>query len=114
MYGLLQEFDENTDKEPEGAYEKNLAEGEDEYIAAAAIINRSNDIRIENKFTGSPTETMKSSLANLEQLELQVFADIVMGNLPISAFDDFVEEWLKSGGEEITKEVNEWYESVQQ
>lgn len=114
MYGLLQEFDENPDKEPSGAYETDLAQRDQEYIASAAIINRSNDIRIENKFTGPPTETMKSSLANLEQMELQVFADIVMGNLPIDAFDDFVEDWLKSGGEEITKEVNEWYESVQQ
>lgn len=114
MYGLLQEFHENPDKEPSGAYETDLAEREPEYIEAAAIINMSNDIRIENKFTGAPTETMKSDLANLEQLELQVFADIVMGNEPLDAFDDFVEDWVNSGGEKITKEVNEWYESVQQ
>lgn len=114
MYGLLQEFHENPDKEPSGAYEKDLSERDPEYIEAAAIINRSNDIRIEDKFTGPPTETMKAEFANLEQIELQVFADIIMGNMPLDAFDDFVEEWLSSGGEQMTKEVNEWYESVQQ
>ena len=44
---------------------------------------------------------------------MEVFADIVMGNEPIEAFDDFVEEWNSRGGDQITQEVNEWYNSVQ-
>ncbi|WP_163578940.1 extracellular solute-binding protein [Gracilibacillus saliphilus] len=113
MYGLLQEFHENPDKEPSGAYETDLAQRDPEYIEAAAIINRSNDIRIENKFTGAPTETMADQWSNLEQLELEIFADIVMGNVEVDAFDDFVEEWKERGGDQITEEVNEWYDQVQ-
>lgn len=113
MYGYLQEFHENPDAEPEGAYQTDLHQRDPEYIEAAAIINQTNDIRIENMFTGAPTETMQDSWANLEQLEMEVFADIVMGNEPIEAFDDFVEEWNSRGGDQITQEVNEWYNSVQ-
>jgi putative aldouronate transport system substrate-binding protein len=113
MYGLLQEFHENPDKEPSGAYETDLAQRDPEYIEAAAIINRSNDIRIENKFTGAPTETMADQWSNLEQLELEIFADIVMGNVELEEFDSFVEEWKDNGGDQVTEEVNEWYQEVQ-
>ncbi|MBP1969333.1 putative aldouronate transport system substrate-binding protein [Virgibacillus natechei] len=113
MYDLLEEFHE-TDREPESAYEANLANNKPEYIEAAAIVNSQNDIRIENGFTGAPTETMESSMENLERLELELFANIVYGNQPLDAFDDFVEEWKSSGGDQMTEEVNEWYESVQE
>lgn len=113
MYNLFEEFLE-TDREPESAYEANLANNKPEYIEAAAIVNSQNDIRIENGFTGAPTDTMESSMENLERLELELFANIVYGNQPLDAFDDFVEEWKSSGGDQMTEEVNEWYESVQE
>ena len=31
---------------------------------------------------------------------------------PVESFDKFVETWKAGGGEQITKEVNEWYQSV--
>lgn len=30
----------------------------------------------------------------------------------IDAFDKFVEDWYAQGGDKITEEVNEWYQSV--
>lgn len=113
MYSLFEEF-HKTDREPETAYEATLANNVPEYMEAAAIVNEQNDIRIENKFTGASTETMSSSWENLERMEMEIFADIIYGNKPLDAFDEFVEEWKASGGEQVTKEVNEWYESVQQ
>lgn len=60
-------------------------------------------------FLGAPTENMKNSNAYLTKIELQTFADIITGKAGIEAFDKFVEDWNKNGGETITQEVNDWY-----
>ncbi|WP_077624668.1 extracellular solute-binding protein [Sediminibacillus massiliensis] len=112
LYDLLEDFHE-TGREPETPYEHRLADGTDIYKKAGAIVNQQNDIRIENEFSGAPTKTMQAQSEHLEKLEQETFADIIYGNKPVDAFDDFVEQWKKNGGEEITKEVNEWYDSVQ-
>lgn len=44
-------------------------------------------------------------------MESKTFSEIVYGKAPLSDFDKFVEEWKAGGGELITKEVNEWYQS---
>ncbi|BAB04783.1 extracellular solute-binding protein [Halalkalibacterium halodurans] len=113
MYSLLEEFHE-TGREPETGYEAGLAGRDPDYIEAAAIVNRQNDLRIINEFNGPPTPTMVSRSEHLERMEDELFVDIIYGNKPLDAFDQFVEEWRQSGGEAITEEVNEWYESVQQ
>ncbi|MFU1796480.1 hypothetical protein ACM1RC_21655 [Paenibacillus azoreducens] len=48
----------------------------------------------------------------LRQSELETFNKIIYGKLPVSAFDDFVASWKANGGDQVTKEVNEWYQSV--
>ncbi|MNY15806.1 hypothetical protein D3C86_1490380 [compost metagenome] len=63
-------------------------------------------------YTGIPTTTMGKSGAKLATLESEMFTKIVIGNLPITEFDTFVEEWKKNGGNDITKEVNEAYKSM--
>ena len=47
----------------------------------------------------------------LHKLEIETFAQIIMGTQPITAFDEFVTNWSANGGEDITKEVNDWYNS---
>jgi putative aldouronate transport system substrate-binding protein len=34
---------------------------------------------------------------------------IIIGTLPISAFDEFVDRWNRSGGAEVTKRARDWY-----
>jgi putative aldouronate transport system substrate-binding protein len=51
------------------------------------------------------TPTMESKWATLEKLENETFLRIIMGNQPISAFDDFVVKWKELGGDQITKEI---------
>lgn len=58
-------------------------------------------------FYGAPTETMTEKEATLEKMEEEVFTKIIMGD-PISTFDSFVSNWKKLGGDQITKEVNNW------
>lgn len=67
---------------------------------------------IKNMFTGSPTPAMVEYKEYLDTLEMETFSKIIYGSLPIDAFDQFVQQWKSSGGDEITKEVNEWYQSV--
>ncbi|MGN0761938.1 MAG: hypothetical protein ACI4MK_01060 [Aristaeellaceae bacterium] len=49
----------------------------------------------------------------LEKLRVQTYNDIIQGIKPVDAFDDFVDEWLASGGQIITDEANEWFRSAQ-
>ncbi|MCL6459012.1 MAG: sugar ABC transporter, partial [Gorillibacterium sp.] len=74
---------------------------------------RSGDISMNEMFTGAPTKTMKSRGEYLNTQELETFIKIIYGDLPIDEFDKFVATWKSSGGDDITKEVNEWYKTAQ-
>ncbi len=72
-----------------------------------------NQLMVES-FVGAPTATMVERRATLEKMEKEVFVKIIMGAAPIDEFDKFVSDWNELGGADITKEVNEWYASLQQ
>ena len=42
----------------------------------------------------------------------EVMTKIVIGEYPIEVFDEFVVNWYKGGGEEVTKRVREWYAKI--
>lgn len=54
------------------------------------------------------TDSIQKNLPELEELEQQTMLRIVTGERPLDTFDIFVEEWLSSGGEQITEEVNRY------
>ncbi|MDF2671096.1 MAG: extracellular solute-binding protein, partial [Paenibacillus sp.] len=60
-----------------------------------------------DQFIGTPPPAMAQKFANLQKLELEMFTKIVLGSASISEFDDFVAQWKKLGGEEITNELNQ-------
>ncbi|SFE53535.1 putative aldouronate transport system substrate-binding protein [Paenibacillus catalpae] len=49
---------------------------------------------------------------NNRTLYAEYATKIIIGEYPISKFDEFVDKWNKSGGEEVTKRAREWYEKV--
>ncbi|CAH0119205.1 hypothetical protein PAE9249_01704 [Paenibacillus sp. CECT 9249] len=49
---------------------------------------------------------------SLLQLQKETFAAIINGEKPLDEFDNFVKEWYQRGGETLTKEANEWMESL--
>lgn len=57
-----------------------------------------------NAFNGQ-TETMEAKWANLQKLEEETFAKIILGQAPIEEFDNFVTKWYAEGGQEILEEV---------
>lgn len=65
-----------------------------------------------NLFNGEPTATMKKNWEQLQTMEKQVYTNIIYGKESSDAFDKFVQDWKAQGGDEITREVNEWYQSV--
>ncbi|MDF2922692.1 MAG: sugar transporter [Paenibacillaceae bacterium] len=79
---------------------------------AAAIIIEQKNIAMQDMFQGPATETSKLRADFLNKMRLEQLTKIVYGELPVDAFDKFVDQWMSSGGKEITKEVNEWYKSV--
>jgi len=43
---------------------------------------------------------------------LEYATKIIIGEYPIEKFDEFVDRWNKSGGEDVTKRAREWYVGV--
>lgn len=59
-------------------------------------------------YGGAVTDTMGEKKATLEKMETEIFTKIIYGAIPIDQFDQFAQDWLKLGGEQITHEVNAW------
>lgn len=81
-------------------------------LDAAKIVLDQKDIVFNQMFTGAPSMTMQMNNDILTKMEKDTFSQIVYGKTSVDAFDSFVEKWKSSGGDQITKEVNEWYDSV--
>lgn len=50
---------------------------------------------------------------DLEKLRDQYYTEIISGSKSIDAFDEFVEEWNKLGGDQLKKEADEWYKNLE-
>lgn len=61
-----------------------------------------------DQFTGGITDTMVDRQIILRDLQLEAYMNIILGR-PIDEFDQFVENWRKLGGDQITAEVNAWF-----
>lgn len=107
----------SSGKEPEsGAELKAVADfgTVPDMAAGYALANEHRDELLPNLFNTAPTETMTRSWEQLQTMEKQVYTNIIYGKEPIEAFDKFVEDWKAQGGDQITQEVNEWYQSVKE
>jgi multiple sugar transport system substrate-binding protein/putative aldouronate transport system substrate-binding protein len=57
--------------------------------------------------TYSQTPTMEMKWANLKKMEDETVLKIIVGQSPISSFDQFVKDWKSQGGDQIISEVKE-------
>ena len=57
------------------------------------------------------TPSMVTRSGEMGKYQNSTFLSMIMGETPISDFDKFVAEWNRLGGDEISKEVNEWYKN---
>jgi len=81
----------------------------DEAVYEAMNKYYENDMFIYDKFSGPPTKSMPTKYILMNQNTMEVFTRIINGSSPLSEFDSFVTQWKNMGGNDITKEVNEWY-----
>lgn len=66
------------------------------------------DLHMPDGYYGPITDTMAQKKPILDKLALESFTRIILGD-PIDDFDAFVTKWKAQGGDELTKEVNDWY-----
>lgn len=78
----------------------------------ARIVVDSADAQIPSMFTGRPTETMVSRGDALDTLLSEGFNKIIYDEMPIDEFDHLVDQWKSQGGDDVMKEVNEWFDVV--
>jgi putative aldouronate transport system substrate-binding protein len=102
-------------EEPVTPFEKQVkAKRTVEEIEAASIVldYDKQGIRFSNLYDGEATETTKLKGELLFQMEREAFSKMIYGQLPVNVFDEFVKQWKASGGDQMTQEVNAWYELV--
>ncbi|ASA20027.1 extracellular solute-binding protein [Paenibacillus donghaensis] len=97
---------------PSTPFEETLTTAIPEQMQAAKIVIDQKDAIMMNMFTGSPTKTQLAKGDMLSKLEKEVLNKIIYNKMPIDEFDSFVAKYRSSGGDDIEKEVNEWYDSV--
>lgn len=97
--------------QPRDGFDQANAAYADAHIPGA-IIQKQLGFAIPNEFKGASTPTMGSKMEALNKMENEMFTKIIYGKEPLSAFDDFVAKWKSSGGDQITKEVNDWYRTT--
>ncbi|MCL2361088.1 MAG: extracellular solute-binding protein [Defluviitaleaceae bacterium] len=80
---------------------------------AMSIVNHyvENSLILSNAFTGALTPAMANYGSFLNTMKLEAFTRIIMGIDDLDAFDEFAEHWWNLGGEQMTAEVNEWFDS---
>lgn len=65
-----------------------------------------------NEFWGPQSDNYRKLMNELNKLENTVFQEIVIGKQPVDAFDNFTREWTSIGGADVTREVNDWWQTV--
>lgn len=71
-----------------------------------------NKLYVADAFYGPVTPSMAAKKPSLDKMKSEVFTKIIMGAVSVDEFDKFVSDWKKLGGDDITKEVNDWAASV--
>ncbi len=96
-------------------YEKRLAQtnGSRLFLEGLVVGDMQLDYAQKDQFVGVPTETMRTRWPALQKLEKETFLKIVYGNEPVDAFDTFVQSWKAFGGDDITREVNAWADTLE-
>lgn len=59
-----------------------------------------------------PLEGDSAYLAELNKLRDETIIEIITGDKPIDYFDEFVKKWYSSGGDVLTQQANDWYDTV--
>lgn len=99
--------------EPETPFEKKMyLQYPEEAWEGARIVEDGAEAQIPSMFTGAPTQTMVDRGDTLDTMLSEGFSKMIYGETSIDQFDALVEQWKTSGGDDVTAEVNEWFDTV--
>ncbi len=73
-------------------------------ISAVGLLVDANYRAPEKKYLGDGDGEIPQTLRLLEK---NAFIQIIMGRMPVSSFDTFVEDWYRKGGDSLTERVRE-------
>ena len=73
-------------------------------ISAVGLLVDANYRASEKKYLGDGDGEIPQTLRLLEK---NAFIQIIMGRMPVSSFDSFVEDWYRKGGDSLTERVRE-------
>lgn len=75
-------------------------------VECTSQVGASNIVELNPIFFGNTPE-MSLKWPTLEKMELEMYLKIITGEEPVDYFDTFAESWKKTGGDQITEEVNQ-------
>jgi len=82
-------------------------------LTTVMTVNRDGDLIQPDRNLAPPGEAMSLKWGTLSAMEMEAFSRIISGESPIEAFDTFVTEWKAAGGDEVTAEINTWFDTQQ-
>lgn len=75
-------------------------------VECTALVGSANIKEVNPVFFGN-TASMSLKWPTLEKMELEMYLKIITGEETVDYFDTFVDNWKKTGGDQITEEVNQ-------
>lgn len=107
FFNFVQEFETgaNTDPTRYGTWGQMFERGS----MAIALEYKERGQMVESIMGADRPDIWFQMVSLLETEMLSVFTDIITGVRPLDAFDQFVEDWLNMGGQEVLDELNEMF-----
>ena len=81
------------------------------YAVIDSIIKEDN--KNVSAYNAIPTDAMVEKFPTLDKLAMETIVKIITGDAPVDSYDQFLENWYKLGGEEVTAEAQAWYDANQ-
>ena len=98
----------NTSQDPNGVGDW-LQQGNDRSAYGIAKKYVDEHQYVQDAKWGADTATLQAAGSTLNDILIEGFTKIIIGEQPIDYFDDLVQQWLTAGGEKATAEINETY-----
>ena len=87
-------------------------ENQPEFLSALRLVASVADEAFVDQYQAAATGDVHARVWEfLKSLENETISKIIMGELPVSAFDRFEAQWRSSGGDALAAEVNAWWRS---
>lgn len=78
--------------------------------AAIDSIMKKNNMNV-SAYNTVPTDTMVAKYPTLNKLAMETIVKIITGDAAVDSYDEFLTNWKKLGGDDVTQEAQTWYDA---